>query len=75
MPQYRLEWQEEKEVEGVKIVVNYARDIVVSSEEENPDEVARKEAKKIFEELPVFSATLKRVITHFQKKYTKVDKS
>ena len=71
MPEYRLEWQEMKEIKGVKIVINYAKDIVVHHTEKDPDKIAKKEAEKIFKELPEFSATLKKIVALFQKEFTK----
>ena len=63
MPEYRLEWQETKEIKGgAKITINLAKDIVISNDEENPDEIAKKWAEKMFKKLPesIFTATLKK---------------
>jgi len=68
MPYYQLEWQTVVDMEGVKVTLNYAKGIIINKNEENPDEVARQEAQKIFEGLSEFSATLKKVVHLFQKK-------
>ncbi|MBU1176830.1 hypothetical protein KKH96_00010 [Patescibacteria group bacterium] len=71
MPEYKLEWQEKRLVGGVEIVINCARIIIVNRAEKDPDKIAKKEAEGIFEKIPEFSATLKKIIVHFQKEFTK----
>jgi len=70
MPHYRLEWQEKKEIRGVEIIINCAKNIIVDCKKKNPKKIAEKEAREIFNKLPesVFTATLKEVIANFQKK-------
>ncbi len=68
MPYYQLEWQTLVDLEGVKVTLNYAKGITINKNEENPDEIAQQEAQKIFEGLPEFSATLKKIVYLFQKK-------
>ena len=68
MSYYQLEWQKLVTVDGVKVALNYAEGITINRNEENPDEVARQEAQKIFDDLPEFSATLKKIVHLFQKK-------
>jgi len=68
MPYYQLEWQTLVDIDGVKITVNYAKGITINKNEENPDEVAQREAQEIFDGLSEFSATLKKVAHLFQKK-------
>ncbi len=70
MPQYRLEWQKTEQIEGAIITINCAKDIIVNCTEKNPDKIAGKEAKEIFDKLPEFSATLKKIVVHFQKEFT-----
>ena len=70
MPEYRLEWQEIKEVGEIKITINCAKDITVDRKEKDLDVIAKKEAEEIFEELPIFSATLKKIVAHFQKEFS-----
>ncbi len=66
MPEYRLEWQEAKIIQGVKIVINCARVITINKKEPQPDGKAEEEARNIFKELPCFSATLKKIVVLFQ---------
>jgi len=68
MPYYRLEWQEKKKIKGVEMAINCAKDFTLSRTEKDPDKMAAKIAEKMFEEIPEFSATLKKIVTNFQKK-------
>jgi len=40
----------------------------LEGDEKDPDKIAGREAEEIFENITEFSATLKKIVAHFQKK-------